>query len=118
LNGGGNFSIRQGKINLNAAVMVNQRHDRSTGTTDRINFGDTLTHIYQENSSKTNGAFMFGRLGVDYFVTNRTTLSLSGIRVHGEFKPSDMIDITTDSLINSEKNELVQHEEFKQQQDI
>ena len=101
LNGGGNFSVRQGKINLNAAVMANQRHDRTNGTTDRLDFGDTLTHIYQENTSKTNGAFIFGKLGLDYFVTNRTTLSLSGIRVHGQFKPTDVFDKTTTSVFDS-----------------
>jgi len=101
LNGGGNFSVRQGKINLNAAVMANQRHDRTNGTTDRLDFGDTVTHIYQENTSKTDGAFIFGKLGLDYFVTNRTTLSLSGIRVHGEFKPTDVFDKTTTSVFDS-----------------
>jgi outer membrane receptor protein involved in Fe transport len=101
LNGGGNFSVRQGKLSLNAAVMANQRHDRTNGTTDRLDFGDTLTHIYQENTSKTNGAFIFGRLGLDYFVTNRTTLSLSGIRVHGEFKPTDVFNKTTTSVFDS-----------------
>ena len=43
---------------------------------------------------------MFGRLGLDYFVTNRTTLSLAAIRVHGEFKPTTESDITTDSILN------------------
>ncbi len=43
---------------------------------------------------------MFGKVGLDYFVTNKTTLSISGIKVHGEFKPNETIDITTDSLFN------------------
>ena len=100
VNGGANFNVRQGKINLSAAVMTNMMRNRTTGTTDRLNFGDTQTHVYQSNLNKTHGGFMFGRLGLDYFVTNKTTLSLSGLKVHGEFKPNETIDINTDSLLN------------------
>lgn len=101
VNGGGNFSVRQGKINFSAAAMVNQMRNRTTGTTDRLNFGDTQTHIYQQNLNKTNGGFMFGRLGLDYFVTNRMTLSIAAVKVHGEFKPNETIDITTDSIFKT-----------------
>lgn len=101
INGGGNFSLRQGKINFSAAAMVNQMRNRTTGTTDRLNFGDTQTHVYQNNINKTNGGFMFGRLGLDYFVTNRMTLSIAAVKVHGEFKPYETIDITTDSIFKT-----------------
>lgn len=101
INGGGNFNVRQGKINLSAAAMINQMKNRGTGHVDQTNLGDTQTHIYQNNLNKANGQFMFGRLGLDYFVTNRTTLSLAGVKVHGEFKPGDVIDIYTDSLYNT-----------------
>ncbi len=98
VNTGGNFSLRQGKVNFTAAAMTNMMRNKNTGTTDRLNLGDTQSHVYQTNLNKTNGGFMFGKLGLDYFVTNKTTLSLSGIRVHGEFKPNETIDINTDSL--------------------
>jgi outer membrane receptor protein involved in Fe transport len=101
VNGGGNFNVRQGKINLSAAVMVNQMKNRGTGHVDQTNIGDTQTHIYQNNNNRSDGAFAFGRLGLDYFVTNRTTLSLAGVKVHGEFNPGDVIDIYTDSLYNT-----------------
>ncbi len=95
-NGGGNFSVRQGKVNLTASVMTNGMRNRATGHTDRQTFGTTLSHVYQDNLDKTNGAFTFGRLGLDYYITNRTTLSVSGVRVHGAFKPNS--GITSDSL--------------------
>jgi ferric enterobactin receptor len=98
---GGNFSLRQNKVNITAAVMSNHMRNRSTGTTDRLNFGDTQTHVYQNTLNKTNGAFTFGRLGLDYYVTNRATLTFGAVKVHGEFKPGDVIDISTDSLFNS-----------------
>ena len=98
---GGNFSIRQGKINLSAAVMTNFRKDKATTSIDRQNLGDYPTHVYQNGVNKNNGDFMFGRLGLDYFVTNKTTLSISGIKVHGEFKPTATTDIYTDSLFSN-----------------
>lgn len=101
VNGGGNFNVRQGKINFSVAAMINQMRNRTTGTTDRLNFGDTQTHVYQNNMNKTNGGFMFGRLGLDYFVTNRTTLSISAVKVHGEFKPNETIDINTDTIFKT-----------------
>jgi ferric enterobactin receptor len=101
VNGGGNFNVREGKINLSAAAMVNQMKNKTTGYVDQTNFGDTQTHVYQNNLNKSNGAFMFGRLGLDYFITNRTTLSIAGIKVHGQFEPGDVIDIYTDSLFNT-----------------
>ncbi len=102
INGGADFNIRQGKFNITASGMINQIRSRSTGTTDRLNYLDTPnTHINQVNENRTNGGFMFGRLGVDFFATNRTTFSLAGIRVHGKFDPSEAITINTDTLYDS-----------------
>ncbi|MGI8952327.1 MAG: outer membrane beta-barrel protein [Chitinophagaceae bacterium] len=99
VNGGGNFSVRQGKINVSAAVMANERRDLTNVTTNRLNFGDTSTQVFQNGINKSNGAFIFGRLGLDYYVTNRTTLSIAGIKVHGEFKPNSMLNTNTDTLL-------------------
>jgi len=101
-NGGGNFSFRQNKINFSAAVMLNRMRNRTTGSTDRHNYTDSSdVNIVQNNLNKTKGAFIFGKLGFDYFVSNRTTFSVGGIKVHGEFKPGETIDINTASFINS-----------------
>ena len=102
VNGGGDFNVRQGKVNITASAMVNQMKGRTTGTTDRLNLTTIPeTAVNQVNSSKNNGMFVFGKLGMDYFLSNKTTLSLSGVRVHGEFKPYDDLSITTDSLYSS-----------------
>ena len=104
LNGGGDFNVRQGKFNLSASLMVNQNKGQTTGTTDRLNLLETpQTSVNQTNFNKTKGGFLFGKMGIDYFISNRTTLSFSGIRMHGEFNPNELIDITTDSLFNSGK---------------
>jgi len=98
-NVGGNFSIRQNKINLSAAVMNNARRTITTGFTNQSYFfPDTTANIMQSTTAKNKGNFTFGRLALDYFVTNRTTLSLAGMKVHGEFNPSDASTISTDSI--------------------
>ncbi|MCC6290056.1 MAG: TonB-dependent receptor [Chitinophagaceae bacterium] len=98
-NVGGNINLRQDKFNFSAALMSNQMRNRTTGTVDRYNSGDIPVNIFQDNLNKTKGGFLFGKVGLDYFVSNRTTLSLNVIRVHGKFKPGETIDITTDSLL-------------------
>jgi outer membrane receptor protein involved in Fe transport len=104
INGGGDFNFREGKINVSASGMINQNKSRTNGTTERLNLFETpQTSVYQTNNNKTSGGFMFGRLGLDYFMTNRTSFSVAGIKVHGEFKPNETININTDSLFSSGK---------------
>ncbi|MGC4100812.1 outer membrane beta-barrel protein [Ferruginibacter sp.] len=104
LNGGADFNVRQNKINFSVSVNGNQNKARTTGTTDRVSQLTTpQTVTNQENYNKTTGGFLFGKVGLDYFATNRTTLSLSAMKVHGEFNPYELIGISTDSLYNSGK---------------
>lgn len=103
-NGGGDISLRQDKFNFTAAFNGNQNKGITNGTTERQNLLTVpLTSVYQDNYNKSNGGFMFGKIGVDYFVTNKTTLSLSGIKVRGQFSPYETIGITTDSLYSGGK---------------
>jgi outer membrane receptor protein involved in Fe transport len=94
-NGGGNFNVRQGKFNITAMTMLNAMRNKTTGTIDRQTF-TPITGISQDEFDKQKGHFLFGRLGADYYITNRTTVSLSGIKVHGQFGPTSVL--TTDSL--------------------
>ncbi len=98
VNGGLNFNLRQNKFNFTAAGFVNQNHGVTTGYTNRTNYTDTATTIHQTNYDKNKGGFAFGSIGFDYFMTPRTTFSLTGIKVHGEFKPYELLNIenTTD----------------------
>jgi len=101
INAGANFNVRQNKLNFSAAGMLHQMKGNTTGTTDRTNLGDTLTKVSQTDISKMNGAFVFGKLGLDYYVTNRATISLGLIKVHGKFDPNETIQSTTDSLLDN-----------------
>jgi outer membrane receptor protein involved in Fe transport len=102
INAGLDFNARQGKFNLSANAMYHGNKDRTTGYTNRTDFSTTPNlQTLQQNTSTGGGGFMFGRAGLDYFMTNRTTLSLTGTKVHGEMKPASSLEIFTDSLFNT-----------------
>lgn len=92
INGGGSFNVRQNKINVSVSTFGNEMRNRSTSSTDIRNLlASPNLLVDQSGKSRMNGGFLFGRVGVDYFATNRTTFSLAAIKVHGEFKPSDFL---------------------------
>ena len=93
-NGGLNFNVRQDKFNFTANGFYNQNKGVTDGTVNRYNYTDTPTSIYQNQLNKNGGAFAFGSIGMDYFVTNRTTFSLTYIHVHGQFQPIQTLDNT------------------------
>jgi outer membrane receptor protein involved in Fe transport len=99
---GGDFNVRSGKFNVSFNGHSNLNRSYTTATTERTDFYSSPdVRSYQDDVNKNRGAFVFGRLGLDYFITNRTTLSISGMKVHGEFRPDDHIDVTTDSLFSA-----------------
>ena len=59
--------------------------------------GDPVS-LDQQNLSESNGYFGFGRAGLDYFMDNRNTLSLSGTFNRGNFKSDEDISTQTDSI--------------------
>lgn len=102
VNFGGDINAREGKFNAFLGGNLNQRRNISTGATDRINyFTNPQTNILQENESTTDGAFMSGRGGVDWFIDNRNTLTLSGNIHGGNFDGDETIGISTDTLVNN-----------------
>jgi outer membrane receptor protein involved in Fe transport len=96
VNGGASLSVRSNKVNVSLAGFGNQMKNRNTSTT---NIRSLLTSpnllVQQQGKTNMNGGFLFGRAGLDYFATNRTTISLGYIRVHGSFNPGDRL--STDS---------------------
>ncbi len=92
VNGGGSFNLRQNKVNLSLSTFGNQMKNRNTGSTDIRSLLETPNMLVNQNShTRMNGGFQFGRVGVDYFATNRTTFSLGAVKVHGSFKPNDIL---------------------------
>lgn len=96
---GGDINLRQEKMNFFLNGMYNQRKSIGTGTTERLNiFDEPNTFMYQKDRSVQLGYFAFVRGGVDYFISNRNTLSVAVNFVRGKFKPTTRSDIYIDSL--------------------
>jgi outer membrane receptor protein involved in Fe transport len=97
--GGGDINLRQQKVNLFASGMYMQRKSIATGHTERENFFSTpQINQYQQDRSTSLGGFGFGRAGLDYFISNRNTLSASVNFARGQMKPFSNSGIEYDSL--------------------
>ncbi|MGN6418045.1 MAG: TonB-dependent receptor domain-containing protein [Pseudobacter sp.] len=98
-NGGGDINMRQGKVNLFANGNYNQRKSKSWGEMDRLSEerGKTVS-TDQESKGAFDGSFAFGRIGLDYFIDNRNTITLSQSIVNGNFNGANNQNINTDTL--------------------
>ena len=102
VNLGGDINAKQGKINVFANLNYNQRKSISPGVTDRYTFLNPPYDSLLEYDNNVNlGYFVFGRVGVDYLMDNRNTLSVSGVIVHGTFNPYLNSDLYVDTLYPS-----------------
>ena len=96
---GGDFSLRQNKINVFGSANYNQRKSISTGYTDRYNILDQPnTIMHQDDRSEMEGSFKFFRAGMDYFIDNRNTLSFNTNIGNGSFAPESISKLLVDSL--------------------
>ncbi len=100
-NAGGNINIRQGKVNFFASGNYFHFKGKSTNKTDRTDYVNGLTSdLHQESSPTRNGRMAGGNLGVDYFIDNRNTLTISGGIRKGKFGGDEFMNITRDTLFN------------------
>lgn len=95
------INVRSGKVNLSVNGMYNAMNGRTIGNTDRNTFLDTTSHLLQDDEQRNKGHFMFGQVGLDWFINNRTTISASYLKVHGNFKPTDVSNIETREYVNN-----------------
>ncbi len=110
---GGDINIRQNKINVFASANFNQRKSISNGLTDRTTLiTNPNTMLHQEDESISVGYFMFFRAGLDYFINNRNTFSVSVNKGGGQFKPTNVGDISIDSMFINPKKSLSQRNSY------
>ena len=97
---GGDFNLKQDKVNFFAAGQFGMRKSISTVTSNRVDYLATSSKAYlnQSNSPVNKGFFAFGRIGMDYFIDNRNTLTIGGNIVRGQFKTDDVINIYRDTV--------------------
>lgn len=101
VNLGADINVRDGKINSFLSGNYNQRRSLSSGETDRQNlFGIPLTNVFQGSESANNGFFAMGRGGLDWFISNRNTLTFAASYNRGQFQSEDDLSILTDTLLN------------------
>jgi outer membrane receptor protein involved in Fe transport len=114
--GGGDINIRQNKINFFASGMYSQRKSIGEGFTYRENLGYKPSISEQNDESEFIGAFGFGRAGIDYFIDNRNTLTVSGNIARGKMNPETMSNVFTDVESNNTIDSL--QERFSKSQNL
>ncbi len=86
LNGGGDINYRHTKINFTGSANYNQRKFISNSKANTQFFPSTSPYVYSNNDGVNNGHFQFYRAGLDYFINNRSTISIAGNYTQGRFK--------------------------------
>ena len=99
----GNLNIKEGKVNFSVSYNLNYSNATTTGSTLRTNlFNGMQTGQYnQNNSTDVSRIFQFGRIGFDYAVTNRNTLSLSQNLTSGAFTTFDAQNFSQTNALNA-----------------
>ena len=97
---GGDINVRQGKINAFANLNYSMRKNKGWGETDRNNLIPTgdLSTLFLRNDNVSTGDFAFARGGIDYYIDNRNTITLSGNLLRGNFRSDDINDIVFNRL--------------------
>lgn len=95
---GGDINLKQQKVNFFAAGQLGMRKSISNVKTDRVDYLNSSTSYFikQRNKPINSGFFAFGRMGMDYFIDNRNTLTFGGNIVRGQFKSNDFINVYRD----------------------
>jgi len=105
---GGDFNIRQKKVNFFLNGMYGQRKSKSTTDINTNNYADLLTltppsTIDQDVRGINKGYFAFVRGGMDYFIDNRNTLTVAGTFVRGKFGNNESNNLLYDTLYDPRK---------------
>jgi outer membrane receptor protein involved in Fe transport len=102
--GGGDINIKQQKINFFASAMLGMRKSISEVKTERTDYFITNTATSAQTNNPINrGFFAFGRMGMDYFINNRNTITVGGNIVRGQFKTNDFLSSINDTAYGFSK---------------
>jgi len=100
----GSLNLRQNKFNISLTGMNMRMRTNTEGDSYRKSTIDGVNStVKQDIEGKTKGMITFGRLGLDYDLSPRTTVSVAGIFVEGKFRPNENTMITTESQGNSNR---------------
>lgn len=94
----GSLNARQNKLNLSFTGMNMRMRTNTEGDSHRTsNINNINSTVDQDIEGKTKGMITFGRLGLDYDFSPRTSLSIAGVLVEGKFRPNEETLISTQS---------------------
>ncbi|MEO0581557.1 MAG: outer membrane beta-barrel protein [Bacteroidota bacterium] len=96
-NVGGNFNIREGKINVFGSGGLNSFRSIGDALTERDNLVAPISSLVQTSNDTTRGTFVRLRGGFDFLMDNRNTLTVSGSFVQGSFLPVSQLINTTET---------------------
>jgi ferric enterobactin receptor len=103
-NTGASLNFRENKINVSADVNGRLNRDRTVASIERTDFSASPTTYLKQNELDTGrGEGIFGRLGVDYFINNKTTISLTGFMMHFHNNNTSNLTMNTDSMYSTGK---------------
>ncbi len=102
-NGGGDFNIRQQKVNMFISGQYGQRKSKSvsdviTNYNSKATAAGTPYNLTQNSASVNSGGFGFVRGGFDYFMDNRNTLTVSGNYTKGSSDNNSNANLLYDTL--------------------
>ncbi len=88
-----NLNLKGGPWNISMMYSYNQGINNNNGFTNRTQLdtatGNAFGYFNQNNVSRMSNLFNFGKLGVDYNINNRNTITISEMIVGGQFKTND-----------------------------
>lgn len=90
-----NLNVKEGKWNLTSMYSYNQAINNTIGYTDRTQLDsiqETLGYYRQDNVVRQLNAFNFGKIGLDYNINNRNTISINGMLMGGLYSTNDKQD--------------------------
>jgi iron complex outermembrane receptor protein len=93
------LNLKEKKFGVNLMYTVNGATNRTTGyfNTKRDSLNNTLGITDQSISSTFKRVFQVARVGFDFFINNRNTLSIAENAVFGNFNTNDNIGINNTS---------------------
>ena len=108
----GSLNARQDKLNISLTGMNMRMRTNSEGDSHRTSSINGLNStVDQDIEGKTKGMITFGRLGVDYDFSPRTSISIAGVLVEGKFRPNENTLISTQSGGNTSLSKRISDSE-------
>ena len=88
-----NLNLKGGPWNLSMMYSYNQGYNYNNGGTNRTNLdtatGNSIGSFNQNNLARMFNQFNFGKIGIDYNINNRNTITVSEMIMAGQFNTYD-----------------------------